>query len=147
MEQKKEYLKGKVEDWSFLEIYSPFTLSLKKQHAPTRDSAERLIRELIQDSLELDDRSSGSVRVIINTDSSCYIRSSGYHVGFLKPLSAEQENQLARGMERERRRRRLGSGDRFFVPNIENASWYLWRQSGSPSVVKIRLRKKNKFLD
>lgn len=143
--QEKEFLCGDRENWNFAPVYSAFTLSIKKNHAPTRAAAEKLIRELIQDCLETNDGASGSVRVVINTDDSVFQRSSGYHIGFLRKITEEQEELINVGMERERKRRKLGSGDRFFVPDLQNASWYIWRQSGSPVVMKIRLRKKNKF--
>lgn len=141
MKNTKEYLVVEKEEYKkVFQLFDGFTLSLKRSAAPNRETAERLICQLVRDCLE-EEAAKGSVTIWINTDNGL-ARSSGYHVAFDKPLSVRDSWLIERGMEIQRKRRRLGSGVHFYRGALCNAEHYFWRQSGVPSKHKIRLRKR-----
>lgn len=130
------------EGWT---LFNGFTLSFRKKDAPNRSEAEKLICELIRDSLEEgieDGEAKTSVWIEINTD--CKETPTGYHVAFKTPLTKKQEMLLEVGLEKHRKRRGLGNKPFFYRGSLVNPESYFWKNSGSPTEKKISLRKKRK---
>ena len=130
---------------SFYKLHHGFTLSFRRKDAPTRPEAEKLICELIRDSLEeglKEGEKKPSLWVEINTDDKEV--PTGFHIAFVNPLTTEQTYLLEIGLEKHRRRRGLGNRPFFYKGSLTNAESYFWKNTGTPTRKKISLRKKRK---
>lgn len=135
--------------YEFYELYDTFTLSFRRRDIPTREEAEKLIIQLIRDSLE-EEKPKGSVKIEIQTDlrfgTGVFSQvAASYHIGFVHPLSSSDKSLLCEGLQYHKERRDLGMGKYFYTGAIQNAKKYLWSNNGCPSRHKIKLRKKRNW--
>lgn len=122
---------------SFFTLNNVFTLSFARRHIESKSQAEILVKDLLLYCLCDTEKKGGTITFEIQTDLTD--RPTGWHIGFVEPLSATQEAKLFRNLRLCNERWRLGSKEQFLVKGIREKEEYFWKNTGTPKRVTKKL--------